>query len=137
MSGTISSAPGDTESVDLGNSSGGLEVRCDDITKGATGPGCVFPSYTPTYTVNSARYPAAAAYYWLMKEKNANHFGSRTHATPLHYLADGQADNRAIVCPSSWTGRSETPSASCDEYPFATTYESGGMPNLPHSAVVA
>lgn len=129
ISGTISSAPGLIESADLGNSSGGLEVRCDDTTKGTTSAGCVFPSYTPTYTVNSARYPAAAAYYWLMKEKNGNHFGSRPHATPLHYLANGQVDNRAIVCPSSWTGRSETPNASCDEYPFATTYESGGMPN--------
>ncbi|MEU4931025.1 Tat pathway signal protein [Streptomyces yokosukanensis] len=129
MTGKISAYPEVTEEASLGNTLGDLDVRCDDITKGATSAGCVFPAYTPTYTVNTDRYPAAGAYYWLMKEKNSHHYGSKEHNAPLHYLANGQTNNRALVCPDSWVGRTETPTASCDEYAFATTYESGGMPN--------
>ncbi|MGW7007884.1 golvesin C-terminal-like domain-containing protein [Streptomyces sp. NPDC054933] len=129
ITGQISAYPSATGEADLGNTLGDLDLRCDNTTKGATNAGCIFPKYTPTYTVNTNRYPAAGAYYWLMKEKNSNHLGSKAHNTPLHYLADGQTDNRAIVCPSSWVGRSETPEASCDEYAFATTHESGGVPN--------
>ncbi|MQY39152.1 hypothetical protein SRB17_71740 [Streptomyces sp. RB17] len=129
ITGQISAYPEASDEADLGNTLGDLDVRCDDITKGATNAGCVFPAYTPTYTVNTDRYPAAGAYYWLMKEKNSHHFGSREHNAPLHYLANGQQNNRSVVCPDSWVGRSETPDASCDEYAFATTYESGGMPD--------
>ncbi|MFC1431414.1 Tat pathway signal protein [Streptacidiphilus sp. N1-3] len=128
LQGTISSAPGDVETADLGNTYGGLAIRCDDITKGSSGAGCVFKNYTPTYTVNTDRYPAAGAYYWLMKTHNSHHYGSEANNSPLHYSPDGQTENRAVVCPSSWTGRSETPDASCDEYAFATTQESGGAP---------
>ncbi|ELP62567.1 Tat pathway signal protein [Streptomyces turgidiscabies] len=128
ITGRISELPEASGEADLGNTIGDLDVRCDDMTKGAANAGCVFPSYTPTYTVNTDRYPAAGAYYWLMKEKNSNHFGSRAHNTPLHYLRDGQTDNRDVVCPDSWVGRSETPDVSCDEYAFATTNESGGVP---------
>ncbi|MFG3292860.1 Tat pathway signal protein [Streptomyces sp. NPDC048179] len=128
ITGSISELPEASDEADLGTTIGDLDVRCDDMTKGAANAGCVFPAYTPTFTVNTDRYPAAGAYYWLMKEKNSNHFGSRAHNTPLHYLADGQSDNREVVCPDSWQGRAETPDASCDEYAFATTNESGGVP---------
>ncbi|MER6080928.1 Tat pathway signal protein [Streptomyces sp. NPDC001833] len=128
ITGSISELPEVSDEADLGNTIGDLDVRCDDMTKGAANAGCVFPAYTPTFTVNTDRYPAAGAYYWLMKEKNSNHFGSRAHNTPLHYLTDGQSDNREVVCPDSWQGRTETPDASCDEYAFATTNESGGVP---------
>ena len=128
ITGRISEFPEASDTADLGNTLGDLDVRCDDMTKGAANAGCVFSAYTPTFTVNTDRYPAAGAYYWLMKEKNSNHFGSRPHNTPLHYLTDGQVDNRNVVCPDSWEGRTETPDASCDEYAFATTNESGGVP---------
>ncbi|MBY8877306.1 Tat pathway signal protein [Streptomyces sp. PLK6-54] len=126
LSGTISSVPGVVDTASLGNTYGDLAIRCDDITKGAGNAGCVFKNYTPTYTVSTDRYPAAGAYYWLMKTHNANHFGSRADKSPLHYSSDGQTDNRSVICPDSWTGRTETPDVSCDEYAFATTKESGG-----------
>ncbi|MCX4406436.1 Tat pathway signal protein [Streptomyces sp. NBC_01764] len=129
ITGRISAYPEASGEADLGNTLGDLDVRCDDMTKGAANAGCVFPAYTPTFTVNTDRYPAAGAYYWLMKEKNSNHYGSRAHKTPLHYLRDGQTDNRNVVCPDSWVGRIETPNASCDEYAFATTNESAGVPD--------
>ncbi|MFJ8728652.1 Tat pathway signal protein [Streptomyces bauhiniae] len=125
--GQISAAAGASGEADLGSSLGDLDVRCDDMTKGAPTPGCTFPAYTPTFDIATDRYPGAGAYYWIMKEKNANRFGSKAHNSPLHYMANGQSGNRAVICPSSWTGRGETPDASCDEYAFATTYESGGL----------
>ncbi|MFD5521529.1 Tat pathway signal protein [Streptomyces sp. NPDC127066] len=128
ITGRISAVPEASDEADLGNTLGDLDVRCDDMTKGAANAGCVFSSYTPTYTVNTDRYPAAGAYYWLMKEKNSHHFGSRTHNSPLTYLRDGQQDNRDVVCPDSYEGRAETPNASCDEFAFATTNESAGVP---------
>ncbi|WP_307795491.1 Tat pathway signal protein [Actinacidiphila acididurans] len=127
LTGTVANADVVTP-LSLGNTYDDLTIRCDDITKGNSSPGCVFKNYTPTYTVSTDRYPAAGAYYWLMKTHNSNHFGSKANNSPLHYVPDGQSDNRKVVCPDSWTGRTETPDASCDEYAFATTQESGGAP---------
>jgi hypothetical protein len=125
LTGTVAAADVVTP-LSLGNTYDDLTIRCDDITKGNSSPGCVFKNYTPTYTVSTDRYPAAGAYYWLMKTHNSHHFGSEPDNSPLHYSPDGQVDNRKVVCPDSWTGRTETPDASCDEYAFATTQESGG-----------
>ncbi|WP_369382696.1 hypothetical protein [Streptomyces sp. cg36] len=119
-------------------SSGQMSVRCDREAKATKGPGCVFPEYTPTYVVNSYKDPSAAAYYWIVMQKLPSHPGSRDHNAPLNYLADKsrQEANRDIICPTSgpnkWVGNpvSVIPgkTASCDEYPFAATYQSGGMP---------
>ncbi|WP_093786790.1 golvesin C-terminal-like domain-containing protein, partial [Actinacidiphila guanduensis] len=65
-----------TTPISLGNTYGDLDIRCDDMTKGNSSPGCVFKNYTPTYTVSTDRYPAAGAYYWLMRTHNSHHFGS-------------------------------------------------------------
>jgi hypothetical protein len=129
VTGTVSIDPDLVASVGLGNTYGDLVIRCDDMTKGNSSAGCVFENYTPTYTVSTDRYPAAGAYYWLMKTHNSRHYGSQADKSPLHYSPDGQTDNRNVVCPGSWTGRSETPDVSCDEYAFATTQESAGAPN--------
>lgn len=112
---------------DLGGTLGDLTVRCDNITKGTVSPGCVFSTYIPTYPIPTKRYPAAGAYYWLMREKLASHPGSKERKKPLHYLADGQRGNRDVICPTNWDAHPSTPSGSCDEYAFATTYESGGL----------
>jgi hypothetical protein len=63
-----------------------LAPRCDDITRGAVTPGCVFPFFKPTVTVDTNVYPAAGAYYWLMQEHMPDHAGSKKWDSLLHYL---------------------------------------------------
>ncbi|CAM5321421.1 hypothetical protein STANM337S_00787 [Streptomyces tanashiensis] len=122
----------------LSYSSNEMSVRCDREAKSSPKPGCVFPDYTPTYLVNSEENPSAAAFYWILMQKLPSHPGSRAHNAPLNYLASTarQDANRKVICPTSgpdrWVGNpvSNPPGtkSSCDEYPFAATYQSGGMP---------
>lgn len=107
-----------------------LAPRCDNIMgQDNPKPGCVFPSFTPTLTLNTAARPAAAALYWLLEEKLATHPGSKTYDKPLTRQADEAVAkaNRAVICDSTFiphpTGTSDDPS--CDEYPFAKSRQSG------------
>jgi hypothetical protein len=104
-----------------------MEVRCD--AEVGSGAGCVFDKYIAGFTVNTAKYPSASAFYWVTEEKLASHPGARNYQKPLHRLADetAKAANRAKICDSTFSPRPETPSPSCDEYPFAASYESGGQ----------
>ncbi|GAA2558146.1 hypothetical protein GCM10010423_69950 [Streptomyces levis] len=121
-----------------------LAPRCDDITRGAVTPGCVFPFFRPTFTVDTNLYPAAGAYYWLMQERMPDHAGSKKWDSLLHYLgpdttvknpSTGAAwssdDSRKVVCPTTWSKHPADPivgSTDCDEYAPASTHESGGFP---------
>ncbi|MFB7600781.1 hypothetical protein [Streptomyces sp. NPDC056160] len=120
-------------------------TRCD-VAFNSDGPGCVFADYHPTYVFNSKQTPAAAAHAWLMMSKLPKTPG--VPATPLRYLPIKERNhgvydpdrNRNVICPSGWAANYGNPSttpftdrnsddrASCDEYPFAATYQSGGMP---------
>ncbi|WJV44537.1 NucA/NucB deoxyribonuclease domain-containing protein [Streptomyces flavofungini] len=111
-------------------SNNGFDVRCDNKVGGNTG--CVFPKYSPTLTLNTKKYPAAAAYYWVLMEKLASHPGSEKHNKPLHRLADEAKakDNRDKMCVlavAEWNPNPNADGKSCDEYPFAKSRESGGM----------
>ncbi|WP_406121314.1 hypothetical protein [Streptomyces sp. NBC_00989] len=88
--------------------------------------------------MNTAKYPAAAAYYWLLHEELPSHPGSEEYKTPLHRERDQtvREANRRKVCPNSFTPNTKaTPEATtnspdgrqCDEFPFAATKESGGQ----------
>ncbi len=121
-----------------------LAPRCDNITPGAVTPGCVFPFFKPTYTVDTNLYPAAGAYYWLMQERMPDHAGAKRWDSLLHYLGPDttvknpstgnpwtSGDSRGVVCPTSWTKHpadSVVGSTDCDEYAPASTHESGGFP---------
>ncbi|WP_445283532.1 golvesin C-terminal-like domain-containing protein [Streptomyces sp. DSM 118148] len=127
LSGTINGGATDTSTWD----EPALTVRCDNEFSGRNA-GCVFPQYTPTYEVNTKAYPAAAALYWVLEQKLSNHPGSKAHNMPLHRLQDTdlQQKNRDIMCQASvakWQPNPNTPDASCDEYAFAASRESGGM----------
>ncbi|MFD7996473.1 hypothetical protein ACFV3Q_33225 [Streptomyces mexicanus] len=111
-------------------SNNGFDVRCDNKVGGNTG--CVFSKYTPTLQLNTRKYPAAAAYYWVLMEKLASHPGSEEHDKPLHRLADEAKakDNRDKMCMlavAEWNPNPNADGTSCDEYPFAKSRESGGM----------
>ncbi|MFD4336881.1 hypothetical protein ACFWPP_06705 [Streptomyces anulatus] len=111
-------------------SNNAFDVRCDNKVGGNTG--CVFPKYTPTLQMNTQKYPAAAAYYWVIMEKLATHPGSEEHNKPLRRLADEAkaGENRDKMCMravAEWNPHPNADGTSCDEYPFAKSRQSGGM----------
>ncbi|NML54738.1 hypothetical protein HHL19_18970 [Streptomyces sp. R302] len=111
-----------------------LDIRCDVIMGKEevpeTKPGCVFSSYKPTLPIDTKKYPAAAAFYWLMMEKLETHPG-KSPGHPLSRQADEATAkaNRAKMCPDSWVGEPNgtADKPSCDEYPFAKSRQSGGQ----------
>ncbi|WP_329024351.1 golvesin C-terminal-like domain-containing protein [Streptomyces sp. NBC_00690] len=107
-----------------------FDIRCDNKVGGNTG--CIFPKYTPTLQLNTQKYPAAAAYYWVVMQKLASHPGSEAHNKPLHRLANDTTaeQNRHKMCEravAEWNPNPNADGTSCDEYPFAKSRESGGM----------
>lgn len=124
------------------------ELRCD--TTVSTTPGCIFDYYKPTYSMNSQKFPAAAAHAWLLQHELPAHLGLKGQGQPLTYLADSvmspsdptkkQSDvNRALMCPTTWERNQSvtlspelsskgTDTPSCDELAFAKSYQSGGTP---------
>ncbi|WP_405833752.1 hypothetical protein [Streptomyces sp. NBC_00105] len=127
-----------------------LLIQCDNYAITNTS-GCTFGTYSPTYQFNSAKYPAAAAHAWLVQEMLPGHPGSKKHGKPMNFLPNTDKgalnkykrdteDNRKVICPTSYTYHPDTtllhelvstgtPDVmSCDEYAFAGTYQSAGMP---------
>ncbi|MET8977362.1 NucA/NucB deoxyribonuclease domain-containing protein [Streptomyces sp. NPDC004539] len=104
-----------------------LGFRCDDSfwnaanTRRILSPGCVFPKYQPTLTSMST-LPNIAKNIRNIQGKGG-HYGKPGSGHPLHRLTDDAKANanRRAVC-----GRvTPVPGKSCDEYPFARTYEGG------------
>ncbi|MFJ6573349.1 hypothetical protein ACIQNU_38650 [Streptomyces sp. NPDC091292] len=121
-------------------------ARCDMVYSPA---GCVMRDYMPGYVFNTAKAPAAAAHAWLINTKirkgaPLNFLPDRRGTTGEHgernaYGRDPDA-NRKVICPDGWaagkghpdttpvTDISPTDKPSCDEFAFAASYNSGGMP---------
>lgn len=95
-------------------------VRCDNKAYGST-IGCVNPAVEAVLT-EMQNLPNIRAY---IKRKIAN-FGSPTRVRRLTDL-QAQRRNRDAVCSRSVVGPppQEHPDWTCDEYPFAATYEGG------------
>ncbi|MGI5375219.1 hypothetical protein ACQEV2_13420 [Streptomyces sp. CA-251387] len=114
------------------------QVTCDNSVAVNNSTGCVLGKHIPTFETNTKRYPAAAAYYWVLREKLADHPGSKKHGKPMHRLMDKdqQKHNRDTICNKTGTGKwtahpdatPDTQGVQCDEFPFAATRESGGVP---------
>ncbi|MEU5833073.1 hypothetical protein ABZ820_05190 [Streptomyces diacarni] len=111
---------GDKEQFD-----GQFYVRCDnEVSKYA---GCVAPDFTPTFEI-SDEYYAARAFIGATQENMSTHPGWENHGKPLHResSAEEEEDNRKVICKDgSFTANPDTPDATCDEYPFARSKESG------------
>ena len=127
---TSRTAPGTTTTANNEWRDNAFQIRCDNQVGGNTG--CVFPHVAPTLNLTTAKYPAAAAYYWVLQEKLASHPGSKKYGKPLHRLANDTtaANNRSAMClgtVAEWNPHPNAIGASCDEYPFAKSMESGGM----------
>jgi hypothetical protein len=106
------------------------EVRCDTTFADNTSTGCVIPSIRAGLTLPLSTYGAAAATYAFAENNFIDEWGSA--ANPLKRLADpdSQEANRKSTC---GTGAARpfvylddiVPDDSCDEYPFAATYQGG------------
>ncbi|MFF4509384.1 hypothetical protein [Streptomyces sp. NPDC001401] len=139
---------------DLGTSVPDLNIRCDK-TVANTQPGCVVSAYKPTWVMNFKKFAPAVAHAWLVQSKLPNHPGSQAANRPLLFLpADGGSSgqkptkNRDVICPKvkvdgqskGWAVAKGNPDTtllpdfaandtrSCDEFAYASTYNSGGMP---------
>ncbi|MCF2128175.1 hypothetical protein L1I79_17285 [Strepomyces sp. STD 3.1] len=129
------------------------EIRCDKISS-TTKPGCTFYKYIPTWVMNFDKTPAAVAHAWLIQSKLPNHPGSESAEKPMFFLPAASKNaagrdpqkNRDVICPkeadgSSWASKhghpdttklteiKPTDKASCDEFAYASSYNSGGMPS--------
>ncbi|MEU2246647.1 hypothetical protein [Streptomyces sp. NPDC019224] len=124
----------------------GAQIRCDKISSST--PGCAFYKYIPTWVMNFDKTPPAVAHAWLIQSKLPTHPGSKKANKPLFFLpsADKNAPgrdpdaNRKVICPDGWAATygnpdattvpeiQSTDKASCDEFAYASTYNSGGMP---------
>lgn len=103
----------------LTNSGATPDVRCDNALPGR-GAGCVVPQVAPEifYELNGP-YPELAAH---IRDAQASGLPGGTTDRPLHRLTDQSLIdlNRSVSCPAS-----QPPPAgqSCDEYPFASSWE--------------
>lgn len=113
-----------------------LTGRCDS-TATSSSVGCVNQNFTPTLVLPKAQGGASAAMVQWAQENLSGHWGLRGEGAPLHYLGDDiiRDNNREVICPDSWAHDPEIDADlvpydaqdSCDEFPFARTYESGAM----------
>ncbi|MEV7392871.1 Tat pathway signal protein [Streptomyces sp. NPDC091215] len=125
-----------------------LNVRCDVEVK--VTPGCVFSWHKPTYTLNEKKFPAAAAHAWLVQHMLPGHYGLKGQGEPLNFLSDDvlapgknysiiDYNRDVVICPQSWPRNQDTTlspelssggddKASCDEFPFAASWQSAGTP---------
>ncbi|WP_327398718.1 hypothetical protein OG194_00205 [Streptomyces sp. NBC_01288] len=105
-------------------------VRCDTTFVDNTSTGCVISDVRPKLELSQAVYGAAAATYGFAENYLIDHWGSQ--ANPVQRLADltTQTGNRTATCKGGASRPFVTlpdtvPGDSCDEYPFASTYQGG------------
>ncbi|GAB3255915.1 hypothetical protein GCM10027456_32780 [Kineosporia babensis] len=101
-------------------------IRCDNIV--SNNPGCVYPSITPRMTLSVATYGGAAMTYFWAQEVLIDGWGKDQ---PLRRLADTsiQDSNRYNTCENGVYVKDLVnvgANDSCDEFPFAATYEATG-----------
>lgn len=102
-----------------------VEVRCDDEV--GSNAGCVFPRYTPTFTINRSKYPAPAYMIALAQHGLPDHFGLEGKGKKLERDSAKATTNRRIICDSTFKADPATPNPQCDEYAFAATKQSGAQ----------
>ncbi|MGD0555995.1 MAG: hypothetical protein ABSA93_13550 [Streptosporangiaceae bacterium] len=123
---------------------GYLDVRCD--SQASSTDGCVDNGFIPTLYLSLAQYGASAAMVqWAQINMNA-HWGLQGVGDPLTYLVDPiiQANNREVICDDGTfvnmgtaIGGDYGDSDSCDEFPFAATYQSGAFNIYPGGSACA
>ncbi|WP_406486434.1 NucA/NucB deoxyribonuclease domain-containing protein [Streptomyces sp. NBC_01563] len=104
------------------------KYRCDDTfwgpKKRTKNPGCVFPSYSPVFTLSrsDAKVKQSASHILDAQRKIAGHPGA---STPLHRITNEKTirAHRAAMCAN--VHNPDPTKYDCDEYPFAASKEGG------------
>lgn len=111
------------------------EVRCDDKLAVANTSGCIVPWMTPTFNVSRAQYGSSADMLNWAQTNLSGHWGLKSSGKPLHRLQNSkdQAANRQVICGTGkFTKDPAITDDTCDEFPFAGTYESGALNGVTH-----
>lgn len=108
-----------------------IKFRCDAQTGVGAAQGCVVPSITPQLVLagRSGGNTSAGMILWF-QYNNIDHWGQYPNGKPLTRLASdaqGNANRRALCENGVWKKDSRVYDDSCDEFPFAKTYQSGNM----------
>ncbi|MEV8509649.1 hypothetical protein AB0368_33145 [Actinoplanes sp. NPDC051475] len=116
-------------------------VRCDQALKGSSTVGCVVPNFIPSLKYHkTGKYPDLANHIYAAQQSQlAGRPGPALDGQPgserkLTRLYDDSliGKNRRRSCPSGLRDKEGAPkSTSCDEYPFASTYQGAYVVNRP------
>lgn len=106
--------------------------RCDQGIA-EKGTGCVFPEFTPTLGLSVRQAGASAALFKWAQDHMSAHWGLKGKGSPLTRASgDAGDDNRGIVCDRTFKRQGtvvvkggEDDVDSCDEFPLASTKQSG------------
>nr|WP_221381972.1 hypothetical protein [Actinoplanes polyasparticus] len=106
---------------------GTIDIRCDNAVTAS--PGCVYPTAIPDLQLSAGTYNAAAITYLWAQLYLPDSWGADT---PLRRLASDSAanTNRSRTCEDGTFIHLPDPPIvddSCDEFPFAKTYEGGTL----------
>jgi len=115
-------------------------VRCDNsATIGSISAGCVYPAVNPVFLLNGAAAPASPLHAAFVKSALAAGKPGSPGGVPLTRLYDPAkaAANRNAACKNFVANPSPpgTPADlkdSCDEFPFAKTFEGGANSAVGH-----
>lgn len=111
-----------------------LTVRCDNTPRMSPVKfgGCVFSDVTPTYNISTtdpnATVDQVAWHIWWAQQNLHNHWGWHGHGPYLTRILGNQKlidKNRDVACAGAPNPR--PPGESCDEYPFASTYQGASL----------
>jgi hypothetical protein len=97
-------------------------ARCDTDKAAAKTSGCAFSDVAASYTLHlKGTAGAVAAHIKTAQQTKPRHFGWFGHGSPLTRATASSVakNNRAVACPKK---KYPNP-ATCDEYPFAATYQ--------------
>ncbi len=114
----------------------GLAGRCDTIDSSTDG--CVDEDFIPTLELPIDTYGSSAAMIYWAQTHLSGAWGLLGVGSPLNYLAGPVGrTNAGIICNTSGAGAfvnkgaaiggDDGSSDSCDEFPFAATYQSGAL----------
>jgi len=121
--------PGVTPINAVDNWSLPYKIRCDNLFPGNMAAGCVVPAFGPILTLPISVYGAAAVNVYIGENYLPGTPGLSS-STPLTRGDPAKVDaNRAAVC-NGFKTLAMVANDSCDEYPFASSQQSGGALGL-------
>jgi hypothetical protein len=105
-----------------------LNVRCDGQANTGAAEGCAIPSFVPQLALTGYSSGNTATAFVSYIQRNVDNWGQYPSGRLLTRLNNpSQASvNRAAMC-AGFTPLPLVTNDSCDEYPFASSYQSGNM----------